>query len=446
MNVVARLVVCSLALLIILPAPAQDWPHWRGPNYDGSADVKGIPDTFSKFKNVKWKTKMPGPSACTPIVVGERIFLSSVDSKRDKLVAMCINRQDGHILWKHDAGSGYPGGTGGRRSNYSSPSPATDGKNVVFFFGNGDLVGFGHEGMKRWSRNLQKDYGQFAFQWTFSASPTIWEGKLFLPILQRDVPVGRRGGDGSGDKIKSFLLAIDPATGKTIYKHDRPSPARMESLECYATLIPFVRGDGRKELLCVGGDVLTGHDPASGKELWRWGTWNEGHRQRAWRLVPTVVSGDGVAVICAPKRAPVYAIKLGGDGKLDAKALAWKSQGRPNNISSDVPSPAYRDGHFYVLSDVQYALSKVNAKTGKVVWSTEVPRDYLWRASPTINDGKVYCINHTGLVIVVDAKSGKIVHKTFMGEVDDDQIRSSVVVAHRALFIRTWDTLYCIGK
>lgn len=447
-------------LLLAACIPAQDWPHWRGPNYDGSTEAKSLPTDFSRKKGVRWTADMPGPGACTPIVVGDRIFLSSVDKERGKLVAMCLNRKTGKTLWKHDAGSGFGGdATAGRRSNYASPSPTTDGERVIFFFGNGDLVAYSKDGKLLWRRNLQKDYGNFAFLWTFSASPTLWDGKIFLPILQRDAPLGRgrgrgRGGRDGGDErnerkpIDSFVLALDPKTGKTLYKQARASKAQAESRECYATMVPFINTDGRKEMLCVGGDVLTGHDPDTGKELWRWGTWNEGHRQRAWRLVPTAVAGSGVALVCAPKRAPVFAVKLGGSGEIGQEAgLAWQSEGRPNPVSSDVPTPAYADGNFYVLSDVRSALSKVGAKTGKVAWTVELPNDYRWRASPTYADGKVWFIDHNGLVLVVDANTGEIIKRTWMGESeDDDQIRSSVVVAHGNLFIRTNAKLFCIGE
>ena len=378
--------VAAAAVLLTAPAAtAQDWPHWRGPHYNGSTTANDLPTDFTIKKHVKWTADLPGPGASTPIVVGDKIFLTSVDTKRERLVAMCFDRKDGKVLWKKDAGSGYTAGRGtrvarGSRTTYASPSATTDGKVVVFFFGNGDLVGFDYEGEKLWSRNIQKDYGNFAFNWTFAASPTLWEGKVFLPVLQRNVPIrqrrrGRRGGGGGGaaqgapTKIDSFLLAVDPKTGKTIYKHVRPSQAQVESLESYTTTIPFVGEKSRKQLLVVGGDVLTAHDPATGEELWRWGTWNEGHRQRFWRLVPTVVVGGDVAMVCAPKGAPVYAVKLnGGEGDLDQDDyLAWKSEGRRNKVSSDVPTPAFHDGHFYVLGDGQSALSKVHAKTGMVI-------------------------------------------------------------------------------
>ena len=454
----------AIALSLANAVQAQDWPHWRGPNFNGAVAAKGLPTEFGPDQNVRWKTAMPGSGASTPIVVGDRIFLTSIDKRREQLVAMCVRRSDGEILWSKHAGSGYkptPQGTntarGARtRATYASPSAVHDGEHVVFFFGNGDLVSYDLDGEQQWRRNIQEDYGNFAFNWTFSASPTLVDGVIYLPVLQRDEPIQRgrrrRGGPKPADEpkqavqsIDSFVLAINPVDGKTIYKHVRPSPAKVESLESYTSMIPYVGENGRQEMLLVGGDVITGHDPVSGKELWRWGTWNQGHRERFWRLVPTVVVGDGVALVCAPKRAPVYAIKLGGSGELTKDSLAWQSEGRPNPVSSDVPTPAFVDGHFYVLSDVQSALSKVRAKDGDVIWTTKMSKDHLWRSSPTVADGHVWCMNHNGVVAVVSMADGKIVHQVAMAGEDDDLIRASVVVAHGEVLIRTNDTLFCIA-
>ena len=464
-----RVVSAGLAALFFaVSAPTQDWPHWRGPNYNGAVVATGLPTEFGPSKNVSWTAKMPGPGASTPIVVGDHIFLTSIDAARQQLVAICVSRKDGGILWSKDAGSGYkptPEGTntarGQRtRATYACPSAISDGERVVFFFGNGDLVTYDFEGKELWRRNIQEDYGNFAFNWTFSASPTLVDGMIYLPVLQRDQPIkqrsggrrGRRGAKAVGDNaseanraLESFVLAIDPADGKTIYRHVRPSPAKVESLESYTSMIPYVSESGRKEMLLVGGDVITGHDPATGKELWRWGTWNAGHRERFWRLVPTVVVGDGVALVCAPKRAPVYAVTLGGSGRLSADALVWQSKGRPNPVSSDVPTPAFHEGHFYVLSDVQSALSKVRAKDGEVVWTTPMSKEHLWRSSPTVADGRVWCMNHNGVVAVVNTADGKIVYQVAMAGEDDDLIRASVVVAHGDVLIRTNDTLFCVA-
>lgn len=434
-----------ITLALTTAAQGADWPNWRGPNYNGSAEASGLPDDFAKDKHVKWAVDLPGPAAATPIVLGDKLFLSSTDLKSQKLLAMCVDRKTGKVLWQQEAGSGYqPGGAGTPiqlqdNSNYASPSPVTDGQRVVFFYGNGDLIAYGLDGKRLWGRNLQRDHGDFSYQWTYSASPTLYAGKLYVQILQRDEPVHDVGKEGN----ESFLLALDPATGETIWKHIRPSDANKESLESFATPIPYEH-DGRKELLIAGGDYLTGHDPETGRELWRWGTWNPEHREEWWRLVPSPVVGEGVALVCAPKRAPVYAVQVPVSPN-DQPKLLWTSESN-KAIASDVPTPAFAHGSFYILNDQRpVGLSRVDPKTGKAIWTTEMPGKFLYRSSPTVADGKVYCMNYHGDVTVVDAQSGKLLHTAAMGEEDDDYTPSTIVAADSDLFIRTQTKLYRIS-
>jgi outer membrane protein assembly factor BamB len=433
----------SLSLLFLLVL--QDWPHWRGPSFDGASTVAGLPGEVTREKGVRWSAEMPGPSAATPIVLGERVFVSAAVEDAG-LLALCLDAKTGSVLWEDEAGSGYqPGGKGSTtrrddRSDYASPSPVAHADGVVFSFGNGDLVAYGLEGERRWARNLQKELGDFAFQWTFGASPTLSAGRLFLPVLQRDRPTD---GSARAEPIASFLLALDPDTGKTLFQVTRPAPAQMESLESYASIIPCSAG-GREELLVVGGDVITSHDPATGGELWRWGTWNEGHREKWWRIVPSPVVGDGHVLVCAPKRAPVYALKLGGSGQRGGEALAWKSAGRPNPVTSDVPTPLFYRGRFFVLSEAG-VLSRVEPATGKVAWSTELPERVPWEASPTGADGRVWCVSHSGLVVGVDAETGEVRVQAAMGDEDEGPVRSSLAAALGALFLRTSTRLICIG-
>ena len=437
-----------VASLLVLPGYAQDWPHWRGPNFDGSAEAEGLPAEFGREEGHVWAVGLPGPGAATPIVHGRHVFATAIEPEEGLLLALAFDRENGEMLWEDVAGSGYrPGEKGSRtqlhdRSNYASPSPVTDGQRVFFLFGNGDLAAYDMEGEPLWRMNLQQEHGDFAFQWTFSASPTLFGGRLYLPILQRDEPANGLGKDGG----ESFLLALDPKNGATVFRHVRPSKARMESLESYATMIPYVGPKGRKELLVVGGDVITGHDPGTGKELWRWGTWNEGHREMWWRLVPSPVVGRGLVLACGPKGASVCAVRLGGEGVLVDESLAWRSAGRRNPVTTDVPTPLFYRDHFYVLSDLREALSKLDPETGEIEWKLELPGRDRWRASPTGADGKVYCVNHAGLVVVVDAKSGDILAENVMGEPDEDQIRASIAVAHGRLFLRTNQVLYCLGS
>lgn len=432
--------VLSLALLLLvaLPLHAENWPHWRGPHFNGSTTETNLPTDWSRTDGIAWSVKLDG-AASTPIVWQDRVFLSGLDAEKDTLQAMCFDRTDGKLLWKHDVAEGTRRDD---RSSYAAPSPVTDGTLVYFFFSNGDLVCYDFDGNRKWARNLQKDYGTFAFQWTFATSPTLFEGKLYMQVLQRDVPVGGRG--FSDRKNESYLLAMAPDTGKTLWRHIRPSDAVAESRESFSTPVPFVDGD-RKELLVTGGDAITGHDPATGEEFWRWDHLNP-KKISHWRLVPSPVAGNGVALVCAPKKAPIYAVTTGLSGTLADDDLAWTSEG-DGNITADVPTPAFYGGDFFILNDSRGVLSRVAADSGEVKWTISTPGRAKYEASPLLADGKVYLINFQGQVDVIDATSGDVINSIEMDEPEGREVvRSSVVAAHGQLFIRTTRHLYCVGR
>lgn len=432
----------SLLLLSVLlagnPSLAENWAQWRGPSFNGSTTEKNPPAEWSKTENIAWTLDMPGPSAATPVIWGDRVYVSSTDSAAKSLLAICIDRRSGKILWQHKVADGMQRDD---KSTFASPSPAADGLRAVFFYGSGDLAAFDPMGQKIWSRNLQKDYGDFAFLWTFSTSPLLYNGKLYMQVLQRNTAVSGRGRkDGPND---SYLLALNPADGAELWRVVRPSEAVSESLEAFSSPIPFEH-QGRKEILVAGGDCLTGHDPATGKELWRWGTWNPtriGH----WRLVPSPIAGDGIILACAPKGDPVYAVKAGASGLLQQEEIAWKSE-RQSKVSSDVPTPMFYDGDFFVLSDNRKALSRVEPKTGNVKWSIDTPGRKKYEASPSAAGGKIYIMNFAGDVTVVDAAKGEILRTIPMGDEGDDMTRASIPIAQGQLFIRTNKRLYCVGK
>ncbi|MFC1758100.1 PQQ-binding-like beta-propeller repeat protein [Planctomycetota bacterium] len=434
----------SLVLFMILASGigrqsiAENWGQWRGPTFNGATTETDLPTTWTRTENVAWVAELPGASAATPVVWGDHVFVSSGDVERGKLVASCLDRQSGKELWRHDVSDGV---RKDRRSTFSAPSPVTDGEMAIFFFGNGDLVAYNFDGDQVWRRNIQDDYGQFAFLWTFSTSPVLYDGKLILQVLQRDVAVDGRG--FKDRKNESYLLALDPKTGKEIWKHARPSQARMESREAFATPMPFER-DGKKQLLVIGGDDLTSHDIATGKELWRWGTWNS-QRITHWRHVTSPIVGADTVLVCAPKREPIYAIQTGGSGVRGDDAIAWDS--RENRVvSSDVPTPAFYDGDFFILSDVRKTMMRVKPDSGEVVWQTKTPGIAKFEASPTVADGKVYTINFVGDVVIFDAKTGDEINNISMDEPSENAIRSSIVISGGQLFIRTNEKLYCIGK
>jgi len=188
--------LCSAVLAVALPAHSANWTHWRGPDYNGSSPDKDLPSDFSKTENVKWSASLPCTSAATAIICDDRVFVSSADEKAKSMRALCLDRKTGKELWSEEVGPGY---NFDDKSNFASPSPVTDGKVVVYLYGNGLLAGFDPAGRKLWFHDLQKDYGPFTYQWTYGASPTIYKGKLYVQVLRRDEPVHGRG-NGNGQR------------------------------------------------------------------------------------------------------------------------------------------------------------------------------------------------------------------------------------------------------
>lgn len=431
--------IAGAFLVSVQVAGAADWCHWRGPHFNGSSPESGLPTSWSKTENVLWGIALPGPSAATPIVSGDHVFVPSADAANDTLWAHAFDRRTGSERWRKRIGTGI---SRDRLSNYASPSPVTDGKVVVFLYGNGKTAGFDFSGRELWSRDLAKDFGEFAFGWTFAASPLLHGNRLYYQVLQRDVPVQGRG--RSDGPIESYLLAVDPTTGRDLWRHVRPSEAVAESREAFTSPIPHMSPAGRGELLVAGGDCLTGHDLATGSELWRWGTWNP-KRIGHWRLVPSPVSGMGVILACGPKREPVYAVRADGVGRLTDAALAWKSKDQPD-VTSDVPTPLFFQDDFFVLSDLRKTLARVDPISGVPKWIVPTPGRAKYEASPTGADGRIFLINFAGDVAILDAEDGDVLHVIPMGEERDDQIRSTVAIAHGQVFIRTNSKLFCIAR
>lgn len=432
-----RFVLIVIALIPVSVA-AENWAQFRGPTFNGSTTETELPTKWSTTENVEWATDLPGASAASPIVWEDKVFVSSTDPVSESLMAMCLDRKTGQILWRNTVANGIRRDS---RSNFAAPTPATDGEVVVFFYGNGPLVAYDLDGEELWKRNISEDYGEFAFQWTFSTSPLLYDGRLYLQVLQRDTAVKDRG---FKDKVNdSYLLALNPRTGKELWRVVRPSNAAEESREAFTTPTPFVH-NGRDELLIVGGDALSGHDPDTGKELWRWGTWNP-QRIGHWRLVPSAVAGDGIVLACAPKKEPIYAIKAGGNGVLSDDAIAWTSID-PKVVSSDVPTPAFAYGDFFILNKDRKMMARVEPQSGEIKWQTRVPGNAPYEASPLVADGKIYIINFSSRVVVLDADTGEKVNDIEMDKPQDDPTRASIVAAHGQLFIRTTNKLFCIAE
>ncbi len=430
------------SFLLCALASAENWPNWRGPYHNGSSNETKLPESFGKTDNVKWSVKMPGAGSSTPVIWGDHVFLTSANGDKNS-VALAFDRKTGKELWRKE----FPGVAKDNRSNFAAPSAVTDGENVVFFFGNGQMGVYDLSGKELWSDDLAERIGGFAFGWTFSTSPVLHGDKLYLQILQRDEPVDGRGAENA----ESFILALNPATGEELFRQVRPSEALMESREAFTSPI-VVNAGGREELVVIGGDSISGHDLNDGcKELWRWGTWNP-DREKFWRIVPSPVYGDGVFLACAPKKHPIYAVKAGLKGTSDDSALAWVSEvTKQQPLTSDVSTPLFYQGRFYVLSSNAKSLICVEPKSGKIIYSQPVgPKEInrqKFEASPTAGDGKIYLINQLGDVFVVKAGDNfELLHHAEMGESLLNITRSSIAISQGNLFVRTDTHLYCVGS
>ncbi|HEY2341792.1 MAG TPA: PQQ-binding-like beta-propeller repeat protein, partial [Chthoniobacteraceae bacterium] len=382
---------------------------------------------------------LPGASGATPAIWGETIFVSSTDQNRN-LLLLCLDRPTGKVRWQQmlvEAGNAEKG-----RNNSASPSPVTDGKTVYVLYGSSDLVALDFDGKIIWRRNLGKDYGKFAINWIYGSSPLLFNGKLYVQVLQQTpAPANYPGIGADVGPRESYILALEPATGKTIWKQLRPSTAIVEAMESYATPTPHFGTDGKVQLLIAGGDCVTGHDPETGEELWRGYGLNRQHQQ-FMRLVPSPVSAAGLAIACGPKKEQMVAFRTDLKGDITEKGLVWTFDEKK---TPDVCTPAVFDGKLFALDGDSSTLTCLDPKTGQKKWQGNLGDRTVIRSSPTAADGKLYIINEKNTVFICSTgDSFEILSKISMG--DAEGTRASIAVADKDLYIRTPATLYCVGK
>jgi outer membrane protein assembly factor BamB len=433
-----KIPLCAIFTILAISASVQatDWSQWRGPFFNGSTDETNLPDSWDWTENVAWVSPLPGPSGATAIISNGKVFVTSMVERGPDFVALCFDAKDGKKLWERKIGSDS------RRfgnNNMASPSPATDGKYVFFLYASGDLVCFDYDGNQVWSRNIEAEYGNLALQFGYSSSPMLYGGKLFILVLRRDrpYPQGRAKDNGPYD---SFLMALDPKTGKNIWKQERPTNAFDEGRETYSTPIPFVY-NGRTEILNTGGDFVTANDAETGKELWRVEYLTR--RVRDSRIIPSLVTGDGLVFGTRHKHGGVFAVEPGGADNPSKAHIVWEY----NGPSTDVSTPLFYQRRLYVLDGMTHGkvVTCLDPKTGNQLWQGKIGGRGPWRASLTGADGKLYCINETGEIVVLAAGGNKF-KLLFETKIDEGPIKSSISISNGHLFIRTAKNLYCIGK
>ena len=414
--------LCVLAVVLSLAAPAVglagNWPQWRGPFLNGTSDERNLPLKWSPEENVAWKLQLPDRSGSTPIVWGNHVFLNVAEG--DDLFLWAVDKRQGAALWKQRLGGGNKRM---RKHNMSSPSPVTDGRHVWIMTGTGVLKAFDFAGKEVWARDIQKDYGEFGLNWGYASSPLLHEDSLYVQVLH-----------GMRTDEPSYVLRVNKATGKTVWKVDRPTDAIQESPDSYST--PALLRHGKAtEIVVTGGDVVTGHDLATGKELWR-GKGLNPENAPFYRIVASPIVYDGV--VYAPTRVkPLLAFRAGGRGDVTASHLLWSTPNGP-----DVPTPVTDGKYFYIVNDkgIVYCL---DAKTGKEVYGQQRLKPGTYSASPVLADGKIYVTSEDGLTSVFKAGPAfEVLAENSLGE----YCLSSPAVSDGQLFIRTAGALYCIGK
>jgi len=419
-------------------APAiPGWPQWRGPSGQGVSEEKNLPSEWTAARNIKWKTAIPGRGHSSPIVWGNRIFVTTAvegelvpghkavihydegkeflhpDSigadHKQQFRVLCIDRKTGKVIWDQLAFEGMPYDNRHRKSSFASSTPTTDGQNVYAFFGTEGLYTYNMNGKLMWKADLGK-LGTVGMG--TGTSPILYEN---LVIVQCDEESGNA----------SFIVGLDKKTGREVWR----TPRKVQVSWCTPLLIATGK---RAELITSGTEAVVSYDPATGKELWR-------HKGVESNAIPSPVSTGNLVIVSAGFPAKVaMAITLGGSGDL-ADSVVWKyAKG-----TAYVPSPILYGEYLYLTSD-RGVLTCLDAKTGEVKYEGgRVPIPATFTASPIAFDGKILLTSEDGDTFVVKAgPKHEIIATNSVGE----PVYASPAVAAGNIFIRGERNLYCIGS
>ena len=423
--------------IVLSTAGAASWPQWRGPSGQGVSEETNLPSQWTTTTNIKWKASIPGRGHSSPIVWGNRIFLTTAiegevvpgakavkhmngdkeflhpDSigadHKHRFQVLCLDRKTGKILWTQTAFEGTPYDDRHRKSSYAASTPATDGQSVYAFFGTEGLYAYDMSGKLMWKADLGK-------------LGTVGMGTGTSPILLKNIVIVQCD-EENGES--SFIVGIDKKTGKEVWR----TPRKVQV--SWSTPL-LVQTATRAELITSGTEFVIAYDPGTGKELWR-------HKGVQSNAIPSPVANRDLVFISAgfPEKIAM-AIKLGGNGDL-AEQVVWKyAKG-----TAYVPSPILYGDYLYLTSD-RGVLTCLDAKTGEVKYEGgRVPVPATFTASPVAFEGKILLTSEDGDTFVVKAgPKHEIIAVNTVGE----PVYASPAVADGHIFIRAERNLYCIGS
>jgi outer membrane protein assembly factor BamB len=421
------------------PKASPYWPQFRGPGGRGVSAEKGLPDEWSATRNVLWKTPIPGRGHSSPVVWGDRIFLTTAiegevvagakgvrhvmdgqdfrhpqgvgDDRRHTFKVLALDARSGRVAWERTAHEGLPFDTRHQRGSFASQTPVTDGTLVYTYFGSEGLVfAWDFAGNLKWKVAL----GGIA---------TVGVGVGTSPVLYRDLLILQCDED-NGDK--SFIAALDKRTGREKWRVPRKVQVS------WATPL-LVRAGGRDELVTSGTEWIIAYDPASGRELWR----AKGLESNA---VPSPVAVGDIVVLSAGYPAKVaMGIRAGGRGDVTGSdRILWRHE----KGTAYVPSPIAYDGLVYLITD-KGILTCVDPKTGKVLYEGgRVPVPATVMSSPVAHDGRILISSMEGDTFVI--KAGPV-HEVLKTNTIGEPMAASPALARGRIYIRGGSHLFAIG-
>ncbi len=411
MNAIRRWLSAGLMSALFCQAAVGaegDWPQWRGPASDGHTQETNVPVKWDE-KSVVWKTELPGSGQSSPVIAGDRIFLTTALESGRQRVVFCVDRKTGKIVWQETVWTGTPEATH-KMNGWASATCATDGQHVVAFFGKGGIHCFDVAGKRLWS----KDLGKFDGPWGAGASPVIVDGLVIQNC------------DAQGE---ASLLALHLKTGNVVWQTPRDVPPRGG----WSSPV-LVNAGTHRELVLNGEEVVTGYDPNSGKKLWTCKAFNG-------RGEPTVTPGHGLIYVVNGKPGDFYALRPGGEGDITKSHMAWHT---PRKSGRDQPSPIVV-GEFVIVVSMDGLGFCYDATTGKELWKERLGGSFT--SSPIAANGLAYLQDDAGKTTVI--KPGpklEVVAENTLPAAGSEIFRASLTPSRGQMFSRSDKTLYCLGK
>lgn len=410
-----------IAPLVSPAALADKWPQWRGPEGTGVSADRNLPLHWSTNENVRWRTALPDRGNSTPVVWSNRVFITQALEKENRRTVMCFNRADGQLLWQ--TGVTWAGKEASHETNpLCSASPATDGARVIASFASAGLYCYDFSGRELWHRDL----GRQAHIWGNGASPVVHGDLCFLNF-------------GPGER--TFLIAVNKATGQTVWQANEPGGNSGEEkpgekpnwVGSWSTPI-IARVNGREELIMSWPGRVAAYDPKTGKELWTCGGLNP-------LVYTSPLYADGIVVAMGGFMGTALAVTAGGAGDITGTHRLWLHPKTKQRIGSGV----VHDGHIYILNDPGVA-ECYELKTGKLIWEERLagkgPDNSSW-SSPVLTGDHLYVINHSGDTFVLRASPKfELLATNSLDEPDN----ASLAVSDGDIFIRTQRALWCIAE